>query len=116
MQLDTATEKFLEILRSAGLPPLYEQTVAAARDGLRANARHMPGVLIEVERVEDRTLPGSAAGVPVRLYWPRETKPGESLPIVVNFHGGGWVIGDLDTHDRIARYYCAHADAIVLNV
>jgi len=116
MQLDTATEKFLEILRSAGLPPLYEQTVAAARDGIRANARNMPGPPIAVQRVEDRTLPGLAAGVPVRLYWPRETKPGESLPIVVNFHGGGWVIGDLDTHDRIARYYCTHADAIVLNV
>ena len=35
---------------------------------------------------------------------------------MIHYHGGGWVIGDLETHDAIARYYCRHADAIVLNV
>lgn len=116
MALDTATEKFLEILRSAGLPPVYEQTVEAARAGMRANVQQMPGTPTDVYRTEDRKLPAAAAGVSVRLYWPRSIGDGESLPIVINYHGGGWAMGDLDTHDRIARYYCKHADAIVVNV
>jgi acetyl esterase len=116
MLLDTATEKFLETMRSAGAPPVYEQSVDAARAGIRANVQRMPGSPTPVHRIEDRTLPGAAAGVPVRVFWPRATDAGELLPIVIYYHGGGWVIGDLDTHDALARYYCKHADAIVLNV
>jgi acetyl esterase len=116
MPLDAATEKFLEIIRSAGLPPLYDQTVEQARAGIRANVQKMPGAPTAVYRTEDRQLPGAAFDVPVRLHWPRATKPDELLPIVIHYHGGGWVIGDLETHDAIARYYCKHADAIVLNV
>jgi len=116
MLLDTATEKFLEMLRSAGRPPLYEQSVDAARAGIRANVQQMPGTPTPVHRVEDRTLPGAALDVPVRVYWPRAASAGELLPLVVYYHGGGWVIGDLDTHDAIARYLCTHADVIVVNV
>jgi acetyl esterase len=76
----------------------------------------LPGSPDEVHRVEDRKLAGTGHQVPVRLYWPRAASAGERLPIVVHFHGGGWAMGDLDTHDRIARYYCKHADAIVINV
>jgi acetyl esterase len=116
MPLDTATEKFLEMLRSANLPPLHEGTIEAARAGMKANVAQMPGAPEPVHRVEDRTLPGAGHHVPVRLYWPRAANAGERLPIVVHFHGGGWAMGDLDTHDRMARYYCNHADAIVINV
>jgi acetyl esterase len=116
MLLDTATEKFLEMLRSAGRPPVNEQSVDVARAGIRANVQQMPGTPTPVHRVEDRKLPGAAVDVPVRVYWPRAATAGELLPLVVYYHGGGWVIGDLDTHDSIARYICKHADAIVLNV
>ena len=116
MPLDAATEKFLEILRSAAVPPLYEQTVEAARAGMRANVQKMPGTPTAVHRVEDRTLSGAAGGVPVRVYWPQPAGDGKPLPIVIHYHGGGWAMGDLDTHDRLARYYCTHADAIVVNV
>jgi len=116
MLLDTATGKFLEMLRAAGGPPVYEQSVDAARADIRANVQRMPGSPTPVHRVEDRKLPGAAVDVPVRVYWPRATTAGERLPIVVYYHGGGWVIGDLDTHDAIARYFCAHADVIVMNV
>jgi acetyl esterase len=47
---------------------------------------------------------------------PRALAAGERLPIVVHYHGGGFVGGDLDTHEAIARYYCKHADAIVIDV
>jgi len=116
MLLDTATAKFLETMRAAGAPPVYEQSVDAARAGIRANVQRMPGSPTPVYRVEDRRLPGAAGGVPVRVYWPRAANDGAPLPIVIYYHGGGWVIGDLDTHDSIARYYCRHADVIVVNV
>jgi acetyl esterase len=114
--LDTATEQFLQLIRSAGVPPLYEQTVEDARAGMRANTERLPGSPVPVHRVEDRTLSRAGIDVPVRLYWPRAARTDERLPIVVYYHGGGWVMGDLETHDRMARYFCAHADAIVLNV
>src|SRR5262245_10691099 len=85
MPLDPATENFLGILRSVGAPPLYEGTVEAARAGIRANTKQLPGSPEHVHRIEDRTLPGSGADVPVRLYWPRAAAPGERLPIVINF-------------------------------
>ena len=66
-----------------------------------------------VQRVEDRTVPGPAGRIPVRLYWPSAR---EGLPLVVYFHGGGWTIGDLDTHDAQARMLCDGAEAIVLSV
>ena len=70
----------------------------------------------EVSAVEDREIPGSAgARVPVRLYWPagRATAP---LPVVVYFHGGGWVLGDLDTHDGVARAMANAVGALVVAV
>jgi acetyl esterase len=47
---------------------------------------------------------------------PRPLDSGLTLPIVVLYHGAGWVAGDLDTHDAIARYYARHVDAIVIAV
>ena len=116
MGLDTATEKFLEILRSVGAPPLHEGTIEAARAGMKANIANLPGSPVPVHRVEDRTLSMPGYELPLRLYWPRAVAAGERLPIVVHFHGGGWAMGDLDTHDRLVRYYCTHADTIVVNV
>ena len=68
----------------------------------------------EVGSVEDRTVPGPAGAVPVRVYSPAA---GEGpLPVVVFYHGGGWVIGDLDSHDRECRAICNRANAIVASV
>jgi acetyl esterase/lipase len=67
-------------------------------------------------RIEQRTVGyGELTDIPVRIYWPpSETE--ESLPIVVFYHGGGWAIGDLDTHDHVARAHAIGAKAIVVSV
>jgi acetyl esterase len=70
----------------------------------------------QVHRVEDRRIPGTAGDIPVRVYTPRPIPAGSSLPVVLQFHGGGWAAGDLDSHDSISRYYSLHADAIVVSV
>ena len=61
---------------------------------------------ISVARVDD---------IPVRIYWPPVTEHSD-LPIVVFYHGGGWALGDLDTHDPVARAHAVGAEAIVVSV
>lgn len=116
MQLDQATTAFLEMLRASGGKPLYEQTVGEVRDAIRALSLQLGGPRAEVHHVSDRKIPGAAGEVGARLYLPRSAAKNELLPVVIHYHGGGWVAGDLDTHDAIARNYCKQADAAVLSV
>jgi acetyl esterase/lipase len=86
-----------------------------ASDGVevaRARLRQLkaPPEMLPDLRIEDHT----ANGVPVRVYWPH-TEPGK-LPIVVFYHGGGFALGDLETHDPVARAHAVGADAIVVSV
>jgi acetyl esterase len=66
--------------------------------------------------VEDRRIPVPGGEVGLRIYTPRPATPDRPFPIVVHYHGAGFVAGDLDTHDSIARFYCKHADAVVVAV
>ncbi|MFJ6213532.1 alpha/beta hydrolase [Streptomyces sp. NPDC092296] len=66
-----------------------------------------------VAEVRDLALPGPAGPVPVRLYHPR---PGTALPVVVYFHGGGWMTGSIDHMDPVCRRLAVGAEAVVLNV
>lgn len=76
-----------------------------------------PAAMLPDLRIENRVLDCGAAGqIPARIYWPSidgETRP---LPVVVFYHGGGWAIGDLDTHDHVARAHAVGARAIVVSV
>ena len=69
-----------------------------------------------VGKVEDRTIPGAPGEPPisVRVYWPRAG--GDRLPLVVFFHGGGWVIGGLDSHDPLCRTLANEVGAVVVSV
>jgi acetyl esterase len=113
---DAATAQFLQMLKSAGVPPIDQQGVDAARAGARANSQQMARPALSLHRVEDRRIPTAAGDIGVRIYWPRPLAANERLPVVVFFHGGGFVLCDLDTHDAIARYFSLHADAIVVSV
>jgi acetyl esterase/lipase len=66
-------------------------------------------------RIEDRTIAhGERTDIPVRIYWPdSDVSP---LPVVVFYHGGGFCLGDLDTHDPVARTHAVGAEAIVVSV
>ena len=61
----------------------------------------------------DRTIPGPAGEIPVRVYTPNGTAP---FPLLVYFHGGGWVLGSLDTHDGICRSLANGAGCVVVSV
>src|SRR5689334_22968423 len=93
---------------SAGTP---EQGRAAFR--LLTVDLRRPETVMPVGAVEDLALLGPAGAVPARVYRPGGDGP---RPTVVFFHGGGYVIGDLDTHDNQARALCAEVGAVVLSV
>jgi len=85
-------------------------------DGMRGfyQARSLPGLKVgHVASVSDRTIPGPDGASNLRIYTPPGAGP---LPILVYFHGGGFVAGNLDSHDSITRNLCAGADRIVVSV
>lgn len=87
-------------------------------DAARQRLRDLPRRPLHPElRVEDRTVGGPAGPINVRIYWPPSVPDGGSgPPVVLFFHGGGFVVGDLDTHDGTARQHCVGADAVVVSV
>jgi len=87
-------------------------------DAARQRFRDLPRRPLHPElRVEDRDVPAPAGTVAIRIYWPPTgSEAGELLPVVVFFHGGGFVIGDLDSYDGTCRQHAVGADAIVVSV
>jgi acetyl esterase len=90
----------------------HEQTPKGARDAYRALAA-MFGPVPAVAGVENRTVPGPGCPIPIRVYRPTGMGP---FGVLVFYHGGGWVIGDLETHDRECRLLCNGAGCIVVSV
>jgi acetyl esterase/lipase len=88
--------------------------VEVAREQMR-QLKAPPDALPEM-RIEERTVDyGGITGIPVRIYWPPIAQH-DNLPVVVFYHGGGWALGDLDTHDPVARGHAVGAEAIVVSV
>ncbi len=84
-------------------------------DAARRALRDLPRRSFHPElRVEDRAIDGPAGPINLRIYWPPtdDTAP----PVVMFFHGGGFVVGDLDTHDGTARQHAVGASAVVVSV
>jgi acetyl esterase len=98
---------------TSGRPPLHHQSVEQARAFHVADAAALNGPPAPVAAVADRLVPGPAGELPVRVYTPEGSPP---FPIVVFFHGGGWVVGTLDTYDPLCRALAASTPAVVVSV
>jgi acetyl esterase/lipase len=111
--LDPTLQLLLSGQRAVGIDGLaVDGDPAAARAQLRESLLNFPGPQIHVE-VDDITLPGPAGEIAARHYSPAG---GAVAPLLVYYHGGGWVIGDLDTHDALCRLTCRDAGVHVLSV
>lgn len=105
---------FLAMLREGGVPPLESLPVEIARAGMRAQiaAADAPPVPLAVKR--DLCVPGPGGEIPVRLYDGVEDR--ETGPLILFFHGGGFAIGDLETHDSFCTWLADRAGLPVLAV
>ena len=102
----------MEYLAGLGLPPIDKISPAEARRqyrDVRATLRPPAPSLLDVR---DLTADGRGGPIPLRLYRPAEGV----LPAFVFFHGGGWVVGDLDTHDVVCRQIARDAGVVVIAV
>ena len=99
-----------QILTAMPFPSIADIGPQGARDLIRQMVSHMPPP-VPLPRVEDRKITGD---IPVRIYWPVEDA--KDLPIVVFYHGGGFVIGDLDSHDALTRQIALSVGAVVVAV
>src|SRR5205807_1203653 len=103
----------LDVIAQAGFPQVHTVTPAEARANA-AKRRAMLNAPVEpVGRVDDRTVPGPAGQIQIRVYRPDGPGP---FGILVYYHGGGWVLGDLESHDGICRAFCNAAGCAVASV
>jgi len=114
--IDPGTNAFLQAMRASGGKPLHELSVEEVRATIGAVSAQLGPPVEELHDVRDQRIPVDGGEITLRIYTPRAVAGGETLPIVIYFHGGGFVAGDVGTHDAIARYLAKHADAIVVNV
>jgi acetyl esterase len=112
MLLDPQAKALLDQLRALGAPPLNTLSPVDARRAAKALAG-LSGTPETVAAVEHRTIPGPAGPIPLRIYTPTGDGP---FPVLVFFHGGGWVIGDLDTQDGACRTLTNGARCVVVSV
>src|SRR5690348_14019681 len=111
MAVDPQIESLLALV-AAGTP-MSEATVEQARAGFRTltiNFRK-PEDRIEVGSIEDIKVAGAEGELNARVYRPETDGPHATVAF---FHGGGFVIGDLDTHDAVTRAICRDANAVVV--
>lgn len=112
MPLDPIAAGLLQQMEEAGMPPLNEMSPADARvasEGFRALA----GEPEDVADVRDVAIPGPGGDLPVRVYTPVADGP---LPCLVYYHGGGWVLGDIEGLDSTCRALANAAGCVVVSV
>ena len=113
MPLDPQLKTMLDQMASLGGPSLSEMGVDGAR-ALLENLKIFTGPGPELASVEDRTFAGPAGAVPVRIY--RPTRDAAAQPVLVWFHGGGWVLGSIDLGDHTCATLAQQAGVVVVSV
>ena len=114
MPLDPEVTSYLAAAAAAGLPPFESLTPAEARANSERLVTAFAGPTLPVSRVEDITIPGPGGPIPARVYSARTD--GQLEPVVAYFHGGGWVVGSLETHDVVGRSLATAAGCLVVAV
>lgn len=111
--LDPQVRAWLEELQRRGGPPAYTLSPTEARTARNPVFVEMGGAPEALAQVTDEVLAGPGGPLPLRVYTPEGPGP---FPVLVYFHGGGWVIGNLDTHDRLCRALARRTPCLVVSV
>jgi len=113
MPLDPQVKALMDQMAAAGGPQIQDLSPTDARKVTAVGFMIPPAMLEHPAKIDNRKIPGPAGEIPVRIYTPEGSGP---FPVLVFYHGGGWVIGDLDTHDGPCRYLTNHAKCVTVSV
>ena len=114
MPLDPVARKLLDEVAASGRPNAHLLPVAEARVNFESLFAGL-GDVEAVAEVAEHTIPVAGGTIPARSYRPAGATAGDPLPLVVYFHGGGWLLGSVDSHDGICRSLANASGAVVLN-
>jgi acetyl esterase len=114
--LHPQTRALLDLIEQRQVPPTHTLSVADARALYRDRRGFTQPAPPDVAKVQDLQANGPNGSIPVRLYRPAGADDQTVLPVLVYYHGGGWVIGDLDTHDTLCRELANGAGCAVIAV
>ncbi|MDQ7956353.1 MAG: alpha/beta hydrolase [Rhodocyclaceae bacterium] len=106
----------IDLIESRGLPPTHTLPPVEARAFYRERRGFTQPDAPEVAEVRELRAPGPLGDIPLRAYRPLGAASDAVLPVLVYYHGGGWVIGDLDTHDVLCRELCNASGCAVVAV
>jgi len=115
MALDPQAAAVIELIVKSGRPPYHQLTPKEARQMFRETRPASTPPAPQIGAVRDLLAEGAQA-IPLRVYRPAGVADSRRLPVLVYFHGGGWVIGDLETHDVMCRQLTAEAGVSVISV
>ena len=113
MPLHPSAEIMIQVLTDTGLTFTPDATPESRRAAMTAATTNPMIEKHPVHSVEDRTIPSAAGAIPVRVFRPSAVT---NLPVLLWYHGGGWVTGNLDTHDQLCRMLCDAAAVVVVSV
>lgn len=109
--LDAKLKAALEA--ASALTPIETMSAPEARAAIEERVAKFPKLNEKIARADNRQIPGKAGMIPVRIYTPEGKKP---FPTLLYIHGGGWVVGSLDTHDDLCRSLCHRVRCVVVSV
>ena len=113
--LDPQAKTLLDLIASRNRPAVHTQDPVTARAQYRERRFFTQPEASQVDTVRELSADGPHGPIPLRLYRPLPASAG-ALPVLVYFHGGGWVIGDLDTHDVLCRDLAMKSGCTVVSV
>ncbi len=113
MPLDPQVQILMDQMAALNAPPIHTLTPELVRMGIKMQLANDTNEPEFVAQVVNKTIPGPVSEIPVRIYTPTGSGP---FPVLVFFHGGGWVICDLDTHESLCRSLCNGANCVVVSV
>ncbi|NHM31220.1 alpha/beta hydrolase [Neobacillus terrae] len=114
MTLKPEVKALLEAFQAKGIPPIEKQGLEEARKGFEASAKLLSKA-DKLAKTEDRKIKGFKNDIGIRIYTP-ESDSSNARPALVYYHGGGWVIGNIETHDATCHSLAVEGDCIVISV
>jgi len=117
MTIDPDAQKVIDLIVQVNRPPIYQLSIAEARQQYRTSSVALGGDVPDMAEITDilaKTPKGQE--IPLRKYRGSGARENENQPVIMFFHGGGWTIGDLETHDIPCRQLAIKSGATVIAV